>query len=630
LRIFGKKRDAAEIRYRLRQEVRNLKLWIRPPCLSDEFEAPTPLPGLPDPGVVCQLLRASSFDTEISNLAERIRGHNFPILGTTVETGPGIRWRRDYSGTRESGAHYFRLIPYLNQKRTGDHKVIWEVNRHQHLVVLAQDYCLHGNRESIAEIATQLESWIEQNPFQCGINWTSALEVALRVLSWTWLWHLAGEALSPTLRGHLLEQIYRHGWHLETNLSYYFSPNTHLLGEAVALHALGVLFAFPESKRWADTGSRVVQRQMDAQVRDDGTHFEQSTYYQLYALDMFLFHAVLANPGDAYRDKLGRMAQYLDALSGPSRSIPFLGDDDGGRFFHPYGEHAQYGRATLATCSVFLDRTEWPSSSDDLAAQAAWWLGRTTANKYMPPRDGSQLFVDAGVAVLRAGDLQVIVDAGPFGTGSAGHSHSDSLGIIARTEESEILIDPGTYTYVGDPAWRDHFRGSASHNIIRIDALDQAKPSGPFRWISKPEVIIREWLPGPLEDILDAECRYKGFVHRRRVVFLKSGALFVLDTIRGPHGGHDVEQFWHLCKTADVERFSFSEKAELIQDWRSPAFGRKIPAAVVRIRLRSKFPCRIAAGIALRPGRIAVLKKDGRFQFIWQPEDGTTPCERVL
>ena len=31
------------------------------------------------------------------------------------------------------------------------------------------------------------------------------------------------------------------------------------------------------------------------------------------------------------------MAEYLHSLLGPSGSLSFFGDDDGGRFFHPYG-----------------------------------------------------------------------------------------------------------------------------------------------------------------------------------------------------------------------------------------------------------------------------------------------------
>jgi hypothetical protein len=76
---------------------------------------------------------------------------------------------------------------------------------------------------------------------------------------------------------------------------------------------------------------------MDRQVRPDGSHFEQSTYYHLYALDMFLFHAIVFKPSARYCAALTRLAEYLDALAGAGQSLPLLGADDGGRFFHPYG-----------------------------------------------------------------------------------------------------------------------------------------------------------------------------------------------------------------------------------------------------------------------------------------------------
>ena len=80
-------------------------------------------------------------------------------------------------------------------------------------------------------------------------------------------------------------------------------------GEAVSLHALGVLFPkFGRAARWAKIGSEIVLRQMTEQVRDDGSHFEQSSYYHVYALDLFLFHQILADAGPDFRMKLGRMA----------------------------------------------------------------------------------------------------------------------------------------------------------------------------------------------------------------------------------------------------------------------------------------------------------------------------------
>ena len=409
-------------------------------------------------------------------LAANIRNHTFPIFGEEIETGPHIRWRRDYARGLETGLNYFRRIPYLDVARAGDHKFIWELNRHQHLVLLAQAYWFTGDATNLTEIQAQLESWFAQNPYGRGINWTSALEVGFRALSWIWTHHLVGAQLPGAFRREWLPQLYRHGCHLENNLSFYFSPNTHLLGEALALHALGLFFAgAPRADKWVERGGNVVREQMDRQVRPDGSHFEQSTYYHAYAMDMFLFHAVIAKPASPYLQKLRRMGDYLGAALGPAGTLAFLGDDDGGRVFHPYGRRDRFSRASLATAGVICNRADWLRDPADLSPQAAWWLGPGAMAHH--PGEGkweSQFFPDAGVASMVSGRTHALVKAGSFGARPSGHCHADALSIVLYSGDQEILIDPGTYTYVGDPKWRGWFRGTGAHNTIRVDGLDQA------------------------------------------------------------------------------------------------------------------------------------------------------------
>ena len=360
---------------------------------------------------------------EIARLAEKIRSRQIPLFDLKLDLDSPISWRRDPISGLETPTKYFRRIPYLDPRKAGDHKIVWELNRHQHLVVLAQA----GDEESWQELVAELESWLDQNPFQCGINWASALEVAFRALSWVQIYQIAGGRMAPDFRRRFLEALYRHGRHLENNLSIYFSPNTHLLGEAVALHALGTLFPdFPGARRWVETGRRWVLNEYQRQVRADGSHFEQSSYYHVYALDMFLFHARLAGASAEERAILGRMTDFLEVLLGPNGELPFLGDDDGGRLFHPYGPRPLFARDTLRAADAFLGRASGE--------------GR------------SRLFENAGLAVMVSGDRQILIDAGPFGPGSAGHSHSDTLSIVARSGQEWLLIDPGTFTYVGDPA----------------------------------------------------------------------------------------------------------------------------------------------------------------------------------
>ena len=596
-------RSPREIAFRLKQELTNAYLYARPPKTKlDGF-----VPGLclPDPGEITGKLAGSRFAQEVIALSSQIRQHQFPILGLTIDTGPEIHWRRDYTSGVETRLDYFRLIPYLDAARAGDHKMIWELNRHQHLVVLAQAFLFTGDRANLDEIQTQLESWFAANPYHRGINWASALEVAFRALSWVWVYHLVGANFSADFRVRWLRELYRHGVHLDNNLSFYFSPNTHLLGEALALHALGLFFAgLSEAPRWEQLGSQVMRDQMERQVHSDGSHFEQSTYYHVYALDMFLLHAILAKPDSRYMDKLDRMVLFLNAVLGPARALPFLGDDDGGRLFHPYGQRDHFGRATMATASIILDRHDWQWEHEDVYEQAIWWLGPDVIQH--KPGEGkweSRLFPDAGVAIMGSGDTHAIVDAGAFGPGGAGHSHADTLSIVVRSGDDDILIDPGTYTYVGDPKWRDWFRGTAAHNTVQIDGLDQAAAVGPFRWATRPTVTIHSWKTNSERDLLDAQCLYAGFMHRRRVEFHKPDLIVIVDEINGPPGDHDVEQFWHLGSPSVRSQLALPEGAEMLESWRSTVFGEKHPSSLVRIHRRGALPIRLEARIQIQPRR---------------------------
>ncbi len=559
------RRSPREIADRSLQEFRNLAMLYRPPVLKLVAAPVSPLPGL-----------GTASASDVSDLAKQIRAHQFPILGLTIDTGPDIAWRRDYVHGKESGTDYFRLIPYLDFQRVGDHKLIWELNRHQHLVVLAQAFLIDGDQGNLSEILDQLESWFSANPFQRGINWASALEVAFRAVSWIWIFHLVGDRFAVDFRARFLQQLYLHGCHLENNLSFYFSPNTHLLGESVALHALGKLFpTFPRSRQWVELGGRVVREQMDAQVRGDGAHFEQSTYYHIYALDMFRFHALLEEPSERYRIALQCMAEFLLAIMGSARRLPFFGDDDGGRFFHPYGPRDEFGRRSL-------DEASYP----------------------FPPLR-SQLFRKSGLAVMISGDVHVVIDGGPFGPWGSGHSHSDTLSLIVRKGDEDILIDPGTYTYVADPKERDWFRGSAAHNTIRIDGRDQAIPAGPFGWIDQPEVTVEEWRADAEEDFLAAHCLYAGFTHRRTIRFLKPDRLVVEDQIEGPPGNHDIEQFWHLGSESARQRIIVDPLGEVLEfsSCASSAFGEKHPSPAIRLSRRGPLPQRFTTTINLGPSQ---------------------------
>lgn len=603
-------------------------LWAFPPN-ERNVDIPTPLAAFPDPAEAAARARGTRWAANTVSIADRILSGHLPLLGTEFDTGSSIAWRRDYQSGVETAPLYFRRIPYLDATRAGDHKLIWEMSRHQHLVLVAQAFLLTGEDRYREYVFHQLEHWWQENPFQGGINWASALEVAFRALSWIWIYHLIGAGKSGSFRARFLNELARHGYHLEYNLSVYFSPNTHLLGEAVVLHAIGALFPqFRRAAKWRSLGRSIVLKELDRQMHADGSHFEQSTYYHVYAVDFFVLHHLLEPLPQPLVSRLDDMARFLAAITGPSGLLPFFGDDDGGRLFHPFGPRNGFARATLATCSVLLGQRYGAYTEEDLLEQALWWIGPKALGA-TPTASGqtSVLFPNSGLAAMSADSTHVVIDAGPFGWANAGHSHSDTLSLVLRHGREEILIDPATYTYVGDVRERDAFRGSAAHNTVRIDGLDQADPAGPFRWRNKPRVEVYEWRSDAHADYLHAGCSYRHLQHRRQVWFTKPDLLVVLDTLEGGGDaehevGHDVEQFWHAGEPISVlgaGRWRIGAGAELavssagtvIDGWRSDALGSKRPAQVIRVAARMPFPARLATAIRLGGGKAPDVSIEG-------------------
>ena len=605
-------RSPKEISFRLRQEIANVVLLASSP--HRDLQAIAPLKGLPLPHAIADAVRGTAYAEALVQLADRMLAGYIPIFGQEIDYGKAIAWQREPLQGIDPPRKYLRFVPYLDANAVGDHKWIWELNRHQHLVLLAQVFAITNNNVYADEVVRQLQHWWNDNPFQRGINWTSALEVGFRALSWTWIWHLLGESMPAEFRRRFLAELYRHGLHLQYNLSSYFSPNTHLLGEGVALHAVGRLFPeFPRATQWRKLGRDMVRVQMRAQVREDGSHFEQSTYYHMYALDMFLLHAVLEETTEGYRDGLARMTNFLASVVNANGDLPFVGDDDGGRLFHPYGERAQFARGTLATASLVLGETVFPAEKLDVEELALWWLGpekcrMPTLSPVVGDKVSSRVFSDSGLVVFRRGDVSALFDAGPFGPWSAGHSHADTLSLVVSRGGDEVLIDSGAYTYM-DAEWRDTFRGTAAHNTVRIDGKDQAVSAGPFRWTDKPEVQLVDFSTTPEEERAVAVCRYRGFTHKRTVTFRNGSEFDILDELDGPPGEHLIEQFWHVG--AEVQQsaptmWQIGRVAELIveggqceQGWRSRVFGSKETSSVVVMRRKMALPATLRARLRL-------------------------------
>jgi hypothetical protein len=564
--------------------------------------------------------------------ADNICRHEFHLLGyEDLDYGPHIDWHLDRVQEKRSPFKPWFKINFLDFREVGDHKVIWELNRHQHLVTLAKAWRLTENRIYTRELTNQWCSWQKANPYPLGINWASALEVAFRSLSWLWVRNLLAGCpdLSTAFQTDLLLALQLHGRYVERYLSTYFSPNTHLLGEAVALFFIGTLC--PEisaAERWRKRGWKIILEESERQVRPDGVYFEQALYYHVYALDFFLHARLLASENglaipELLDNSLKKMLDVVRALSevGPPEGF---GDDDGGRVFNPRRNQIQYMTDPLALGAILYDSDKYATAG--LTEEAIWLFGDKAIQVFgkLRPQQAAipKAFPAGGIYLIndqKPCPQQLMIDAGPQGTGRSGHGHADALSLRFSLDGRRFLVDPGTYRYLSDREERDWFRGTGAHNTLRVDRLDQAIPQGPFAWSSIPHVKTETWLNGETFDLFaGSHVGYRRLpepvLHRRTLFHVKGGIWFVRDAAEG-EGNHLLESFWHFApelKITQERGIFFAESssdptmgsgalallidrnspwtAEITEGLVSRAYGSKQVAPVVRVSANVKLP----------------------------------------
>ncbi len=405
-------------------------------------------------------------------------------------------WHREAISGKEVPRVHWSRIDHLDTTVVGDHKLLWELNRHQYLLAPAFCWLLDRETRRFDLIQSHLESWLADNPPRQGVNWVSSLEVAYRAITWCWLlWMLREAPWRRDLRTRLLSSLEAHARHVERYLSTYFSPNTHLTGEALGLFYAGtVLSDSSRARRWRATGSEILEAAIRRQVHADGVYFEQASQYHRYTTEIYLHYLSLANASgvrvsDTVRDALGNLFAVLRSLASAAGRIPLLGDDDGGLLL-PFDHRSPDDvRALMLAGAVALERPDLAPA--EASPSFAYWLcgiEKTDLERTAPARLPDWLdvyFARGGLAVLRdgwdRGAAVGVIDGGPHGALSYGHSHADALAMTLSLGATELFIDRGTLTYTGPE--RNEFRATVSHNTLEIDDTSSILPAEAFKWL---------------------------------------------------------------------------------------------------------------------------------------------------
>lgn len=572
--------SAPELGYRLGQMVRRQCMasgWLT----AEKVPAPEMRPGIPlwpdeppgvDPGIYIR-----SADAVIHN---GVRFFGLHLCLEEIVQG----WNRDPKTGAVAPLKFGMNLNYRDPSVCGDIKYLWEPNRHLFLVPLAQAYALSRAPRYLRSLAVLLRSWLDQCPYLKGPNWTSALELGIRLINWSWVWTLIGGSESPMfedgngrkLRDDWLAAIYRHAHFIRHHFSRFSSANNHLIGEAAGLFVAGLSWPYWDaSARWAEKSRDILMEEALRQNTPDGVNREQAISYQQFVLDFLIMSGLAARAGgmdfpDAYWERIEAMIGYIDAVMDVDGHVPMIGDADDGFVvqlaraddFCPY-------RSLLATGSVLFNRPEWMARGGGTDEKSIWLLGKKAVQqrrKDSPDVGGHgtrQDFPLGGYYLMGKDfgtprEIKAMIDCGPLGYLSiAAHGHADALSLLLTVCGNEILIDPGTFAYHNQSWWRNYFRGTSAHNTVRVDGVDQSQISGSFMWSTRAESRCLRFETGKDWDHFsgyhDGYQRLRDpVVHRREISFDKRRLAFRVDDVLSCGGSHEIERSFHFSENCRV------------------------------------------------------------------------------
>jgi len=591
--------------------------------------------------------------------ADRLMRGEWEVLGVTRTDLVTPDWFRDpVTGRRSSPDRYAFRINHRSEEQVGNVKQVWEISRLQHLTLLATAWFLTREDPYGQRVADQLRSWYEANPFLSGVHWTSGIEVGIRLISLTWIrrlldgWPGVVELFEDDELA--VRQIRWHQQYLEGFRSRGSSANNHVIAEAAGQLVASCAFGwFPESETWRRASARLLEHELLRNTFPSGIGRELASDYQSFVAELGLLAAVEAEVAGhplsaAAWQRLCAMADSAAALVDERLRPPRQGDGDDGRAVLLDGPVPGGGwPALLALGEALFGRLDWwPRVTADTASTLIGGLAGAPRDIPGRPQQRPSRFPDAGVTLLRtdsgpAPEIWCRLDGGPHGFLSiAAHAHADAMSVEVRYGGVDVLADPGTYCYHGEPAWRSYFRSTIAHNTIELNGQNQSGDGGPFLWLRHAnghEIGVvdtgesAEWTADH-----DGYLSLRPPARHRRSVRLDRAARRITITDQIDGGDYDVRVAFHLGPDVQAEldghhavlrwpaaaapgearlelppqlRWSLHRgETDPILGWYSPGLGQRVPAFTLLGRGR----CTPSASFVTRIGFLGAGKTEKR------------------
>jgi hypothetical protein len=449
-----------------------------------------------------------------------------------------------------------------------DIKFTWEPARFGWACTLAMAYHLSGCQRYAEAFWLNTERFLNSNPPYMGPHWSSAQEVAIRiiVLGFATQVFIQSNQATPEQLDIIVKTISIHTQRIPPTLVYARSQNNnHLITEALGLYTASALLPeHPLAHSWHKLGWKWLQYAFQTQIDLNGSFTQHSTNYHRLMLQAALWafavhdHSFPNEPiPSEITTRLEASTHWLWKLTDlESGCVPNLGHNDGAYIlpltvcayydYRPviYAAARMFLHSNLVPKGYWSDMSLWlcsPTPSTHTNTRLDFWRGPSNSKDLITqPPNIIQNHKNGSWASIRAANFR------------SRPAHADQLHLDLWWHGLNLAQDPGTYLYNAPPPWDNSLTSAYVHNTVVVDGREFMLRAGRFLYLdwAQARVISAETDSKDNFESLTAQhygYRKMGVLHTRKVIACKDGRWEVIDKLDGPVGViHIARLHWLL------------------------------------------------------------------------------------
>lgn len=411
----------------------------------------------------------------------------------------------------------------------GDVKYVLELNKLNHLVIIAVAYYYDGNEKHIRYIEKQLKNWIEEIKYEYSVVYRIIMDSAFRSINLIFIsiFCFKSEYFKSNVYPLIHQILLLHERQIRKfNTPRWFKTGNganHVIGEMVGLIILKIWISIccniktsiSEEYNW-------LYKTLEKLISPTGVYLEHSANYSrvvgefLVLLDMFEPYIQTCHiKEDKY---IKNILTYITSLS-HHNLLPNFGDNDAASILIPYKKSFDDIRPlyTYAHRCNYIQQNLFNLANFAQSGEFVW-----------------KSFDELDIYVfIRCGIYSI------FRQGASAHIHNDILSLILTYGKEQIFIDKGCYYYNQSTSIREEYIKTSSHNTVFVPGYEQADYiyGG---WYNYPQSNI--FTKNRPNCIFEGAITYKDIKHSR-IIFYCENKIIIHDNVIKPQ--HTPKASYH-------------------------------------------------------------------------------------